>query len=227
MQSDEFTKHVYRQGDRYEVTLPWKEEHLPIPNNYELSSNRLRSMHFKLQKKLEFLKEYDQIIKEQLSSGIVEEVSEKEVTNIQSSDAHNENIHYIPHHAVKRQNRETTKLHVVYDGSAKSNNQPYALNDCQETAPNYIPQLLEVLLRFRWNPIAISADIEKAFLMVRINRNNREMLRILWLKSPYDPRSDMIHLRFCRLMFGLRPSPVTLRPTILVSCKIHASRVLN
>ena len=47
VQSDEFTKHVYRQEDRYEVTLPWKEEHLPIPKNYESSSNRLRSMHFK------------------------------------------------------------------------------------------------------------------------------------------------------------------------------------
>ena len=215
VQSDEFTKHVYRQGDRYEVSLPWKEEHLPIPNNYELSSNRLRSMHFKLQNKPELLMEYDQIIKEQLSSGIVEEVPEKEiekikVTNIQSSDAHGKNIHYMPHHAVIRQNRETTKLRMVYDCSAKSNNQPYALNDCLETGPNYIPQLLEVLLRFRWNPIAISADIEKAFLMVGINRNDRDMLRFLWLKNPYDPRSDVIHLRFCRLMFGLRPSPAIL-----------------
>ena len=198
MQSDEFTKHVYRQGDRYEVTLPWKEEHLLIPNNYELSGSGLRSMHCKLQKKPELLKEYDQIIKEQLSSGIVEEVPEKEVekievTNIQSSDAHSENMYYIPHHAVIRQNRETTKLLVVYDGSAKSNNQPYALNDCLETGPNYIPQLLEVLPRFRWNPIAISADMEKAFLMVGINRNDRDMLRFLWLKNPYDSRSDMIH----------------------------------
>ena len=170
-------------------------------------------MHFKLQNKPELLKEYDQIIKEQLSSVIVEEVPEKKIekiTNIQSPDAHSENIHYVPHHAVIGQNRETTKLRVVYDCSAKSNNQPYALNDCLETGPNYIPQLLEVLLRFRWNPIAISADIEKAFLMVGINRNDRDMLRFLWLKNPYDPRSDMIHLRFCRLMFGLRPSPAIL-----------------
>ena len=158
MQSDEFTKHVYRQGDRYEVTLPWKEEHLPIPNNYELSSNRLRSMHFKLQNKPELLKEYDQIIKKKLSSRIVEEVPEKEiekieVTTIQSSDAHSENVHYVPHHVVIRQNRETTKLRVVYDCSAKSNNQPYALNDCLETGPNYIPQLLEVLLNGNGIPL--------------------------------------------------------------------------
>ena len=174
VQSKEFTKYVYRQGDRYEVTLPWKGEHLPIPNNYELSCNRLRSMHAKLQKKPELLKEYDQIIKEQLSCGIIEVVPEEEVVKIEvanatSTNPQNEDIHYIPHHAVIRQNRETTKVRVIYDGSAKSKDQHYALNDCLETGPNYIPHLLEVLLRFHWNPIAISADIERAFLMIGIS----------------------------------------------------------
>jgi hypothetical protein len=83
-------------------------------------------------------------------------------------------------------------------------------NDCLETGPNSIPHLLHVLLRFRWNPIAISADIEKAFLMVGINPRDRDMLRFLWMKNPYDPQSNIIHLRFCRLMFGLRPSPAIL-----------------
>ena len=54
VQSEEFTKYVYRQGDRYEVTLPWKGEHLPIPNNYELSCNRLRSMHSKCKRNRNF-----------------------------------------------------------------------------------------------------------------------------------------------------------------------------
>ena len=30
------------------------------------------------------------------------------------------------------------------------------------------------------------------------------------MKNPFDPRSEMIHLRFCRLMFGLRSSPAIL-----------------
>ena len=85
-------------------------------------------------------------------------------------------IHYIPHHSVIRQNRETRKLRVVYDGSANSKDQQHALNDCLETGPNSIPHLLDVLLRFRWNPIAISTDIEKAFLMVGINPCDRDML---------------------------------------------------
>ena len=172
-------------------------------------------MHFKLRKKPELLREYDQIIKEQLFSGVVEEVPEKEIeqiesNNTQSRGTQHQDTHYIPHHAVIRQNSVTTKLHVVYDGSEKSKDQQYALNDCLETGPNYFPQLLDVLLRFRWNPIAISADIEKAFLMIGVNPDDRDMLRFLWMKNPYDPQSEMIHLRFCRLMFGLRPSPAIL-----------------
>ena len=33
------------------------------------------------------------------------------------------------------------------------------------------------------------------------------MLRFLWLKDPYVLNSEVLQLRFCRLVFGLRPSP--------------------
>ena len=113
--SEEFSKYVYRQGNRYEVSLPWKSEHLTIPNNYELSRNRLRSMHFKLPKKPELLKEYDRIITEQLSSGVIEEVPEKDIENLeadnsQSQEPERKDIHYIPHHAVSRNNKNSKQL---------------------------------------------------------------------------------------------------------------------
>ena len=89
-------------------------------------------------------------------------------------------IHYMPHHAVVRQDKDTTKLRVVYDVSAKSESEGRSLNEFLETGPNFIPHLFDVLVRFRWNPVAISADIEKAFLMVGIDSNDRDMLRFLW-----------------------------------------------
>ena len=73
-------------------------------------------------------------------------------------------MHYLPHHEVIRKNRESTSVRIVYDGSAKSPGQQLSLNDCLPTGPNYIPQLADVLVRFHWNRIAITADIEKAFL---------------------------------------------------------------
>ena len=200
---------VKRNGERNEIELPWKNDCLPIPDNYNLCYNRLKSMHHKLSKTLDVLREYDGIIQEQLASGIIERVPNPEVETRNNVDTH-----YLPHHAVIRQNRETTKLRIVYDGSAKSLGQDPSLNDCLPTGPNYIPQLVDVLARFRWNPIAISADIEKAFLMISIQESHRDMLRFLWLKDPFVFNSEVLHLRFCRLVFGLRPSPSILGATL-------------
>ena len=72
-------------------------------------------MCYKLNKMPEVLKEYDHIIQEQLTSGIIGKLPNSEV-EMRNKEA----VHYLPHHAVMRQTRETTKLPIVYDGSAKS-----------------------------------------------------------------------------------------------------------
>ena len=41
-----------------------------------------------------------------------------------------------------------------------------SLNDCLETGLNCIPKLFNILVQFRWHRVAVTADIEKAFLVV-------------------------------------------------------------
>ena len=197
---------VRHNGQRYEVELP----------NYNLCYNRLKSMHFQLSKTPDILRELENIIQEQLAAGIIENIP-----NQSSEELNDEDVHYLPHHGVIRKNRETTKLRIVYDGSAKSPGQQLSLNDCLPTGPNYIPQLADVLMRFRWNRIAITADIEKAFLMIGIQENQRNMLWFLWLKDPYVVNSEVIQLRFCRLVFGLKPSPSILGATLTHHLDAH------
>ena len=148
-------------GQHYEVALPWKEDCLPSSNNYGMCESRLRSLHQKLKAKPELLSEYDNIIKEQEQNGIVERAPVKNIEN----DLEAKRVHYSPHHAVVRKDRETTKVRVVYDGSAKSSKQDRSLNDCLEVGDNYIPLIFDMLLKFRWNTVGLTADIEKAFLM--------------------------------------------------------------
>ena len=105
-----------------------------------------------------------------------------------------------------RQHSQTTKLRIVYDGSARDVGDNYSLNDCLQKGPNFIPKLFEILIKFRWNTVALTADIEKAFLMIGINEADRDVLRFLWFKHPNET-SEMIHLRFTRLVLGLHPSP--------------------
>ena len=107
------------------------------------------------------LQDYDNIIKTQLQKGIIEEVDSKNIGIIGQT-------HYLPHHAVVKKDRETTKVRVVYDASAKSKSSGCSLNDCLHIGPKFEQRILDILLRFRIYPIALTADIEKAFLMVGI-----------------------------------------------------------
>ena len=88
-----------------------------------------------------------------------------------------------------------------------------SINDSLYPGPNLIPKLLDVLVQFRNHPVVLSADIEKAFL-INVHEGDRDMLRFLWFEEPPNPNSEVIHLRFTRLVFGLRPSPAILNSMI-------------
>jgi len=84
-------------GERYEVNLPWKEGNLNFSDDYLLSLNRLRSLHCRLLKDPQILKEYDHILQEQLSKGIIEKVQEPQ---FKPNTMQEGMVHYLPHHGV-------------------------------------------------------------------------------------------------------------------------------
>ena len=180
-------------------------------DGYILSLNRLRSLHCRLLKYPQIFKEFNHILQEQLSKGIIERVPESQT---RYNSAQRAMVHYLPHHGVVRQHSSTTKLRIVYDGSAKAGKDECSLNDCLQVGPNFIPKLFNILIKFRSHPIAITADIEKAFLMVGIFSLDRDVLRFLWLEDPLNPQSNVTQFRFTRLVFGLRSSPAILGAVI-------------
>ena len=150
--------------------------------------------------------EYDKIIKDQLKAGIIETVKPDILSESTRGDCKS-SIHYLPHHGVVREDRQTTKLRIVYDGSARALGDSYSLYDCLQTGPNYIPKLFNIMIQFRWHKIAITADVEKAFLMIGIDSMDRDFLHFLCVKDPCKLPYELIHLQFTRLVFSLRPSP--------------------
>ena len=99
------------------------------------------------------LQEYDGIINEQVRNKIVEPVklSESEIQG---------RIHYIPHHAV---------VHTCsYDASTRDKNGT-SLNNCLHKGLKFDQNIINILIHVRVHRVALSADIEKAFLMVGID----------------------------------------------------------
>ena len=87
--------------------------------------------------------------------------------------------HYLPHHAVIKEDKQTSKLRIVYDASARSNGP--SLNDCLYAGPTFGQNIMDILPRFRIHRVAVIADIEKAFLMVSVSEEDRDALRFLWI----------------------------------------------
>ena len=159
------------------------------------------------------LREYDDIIRDQVDKGIVEPVTE--------TDPALSRLHYLPHHAVIRTDKTTTKLRIVYDASAKLNGP--SLNDCLHTGPKFNQLILDILMRFRSFKVALTVDIEKAFLMISVAERDRDVLRFLWVDDPAKDPPDVRILRFTRVVFGVSSSPFLLNATI----KYHLEQYLE
>ena len=90
------------KNGRYEVSLPWKQFHLLLPDNYALSQRRLLKLLKRLCQDSSLLRDYNAIIQEQIEKGIV-----KDPPPTDTMPAH---LHYLPHHPVVRQEKEPTKV---------------------------------------------------------------------------------------------------------------------
>ena len=200
-----FTQQISMKEGRYEVHLPWKESHSLLPDNYDLCRKRLTGLLQKLKKSPDLLRDYDVMIQDQLRKGIVEPVTDPD----QFVEG---KLHYLPHHAVVRTDKQTTKLRIVYDASAKMSGP--SLNECLHTGPKFEQSILDILLRFRLHKVALVGDVEKAFLMVSVAPEDRDVLRFLWVDSVDSPHAKIMEFRFTRVVFGVSSSPFLLNATI-------------
>lgn len=213
--SDHFSSSVTRKGARYEVSLPWRQEgYKSLPTNYELSRRRLVGLLRRLRQNPEILKKYDSTIREQLRDGIIEVVEEEKATDPGP-------VHYLPHHVVIRQDKETSKVRILYDASAKSSGP--SLNECLHVGPKFNQKINELLIRFRSYPVALVADIEKAFLMVSVSPKDRDVLRFLWVEDPFSERDKLTTLRFTRVVFGVSSIPFLLNATLRYHLEAYRS----
>ena len=190
-----FLKISFFDKGRYTVRLPFRKHHGTLPDNFDLSVTRLNSLVRRLKKSSELATEYSKVIEDQKKQGIIEEFS----PFLEKAEVGK--THYLSHHAVVRQYALTTKIRVVFDGSAQC---LPSLNDILETGPSTVPAVFDILLRFRSYMIPLVADIAQAFHQICVSREDINCLKFLWVNDLNAVEPEIVFMRFLDVVFGLR-----------------------
>ena len=202
---DNFNKSVQFVDQHYSVRLPFACDTSILPDNFSLCKTRLNTLIHKLSTDRSKLIEYDAIIRKWDEDGITENVDR----NLETVGP----VHYLPHRAVIKEDRATTKMRICMDASAHRRGSP-SLNEVLEAGKCMLPKLFDVLVRWRVWKIALISDIKSAFLQIRVDEKDRDYLRFLWVDDVTKENPEIVAKRFTSVLFGLKSSPFLLGATL-------------
>ena len=159
---------------RYQVTLPRRDDILPLGDSRAQASSRYYSNERSILRR-NMWRSFQDVVQGYLDLGHAELVPALEPTPQTS--------YYLPMHSVIKQSSTSTKLRVVFDGSAASSS-GVSLNQPLMVGPTLHPTLATVLIKFRSYPIALTADISKMYREVELAEADRDLHRFLWRPTP-------------------------------------------
>ena len=208
---DHYNKHfTYSSSNcRYQVTLPRKPDCQPLGESRPQALQRFFSNERSIIHR-GFHKEFQAQIRGYLDANHAELVptSELHLTNF-----------YLPMHSVTKQSSTSTKLRVVFDGSAATSTGA-SLNSILQIGPTLHPTLANILIKFRSYMVAITADVAKMYREVELAPQDRDLHRFLWRPTPDDPLLDY---RMTRVTFGISASPYLAIRTLQQTARDHGT----
>ena len=176
------------------VQLPVKENISQLGDSKSAAAKRLNQVERRLASNPVLRLQYSAFMEEFISLGHMELVSN-------GGEPHQQ--FYLPHHCVLKPSSTSTKLRVVFDGSAKSSS-GLSLNDCLRVGPTVQDDLFTLLLRFRTHLIALKADIGKMYRQFEVAEHQQDLQRILWRPSVQDPVQVF---KMTRVTYGTAAAP--------------------
>ena len=179
---------VKLEDGHYQIALPWRQNPPFLPCNRFMAERRLQALKTRLLQDGELLENYKATMGQYLAMGHARRVPLDEI-NVQDKP-----LWYLPHHPVLN---KPGKTRVVFDCAAK--HKGTSLNDQLLTGPDLTNSIVGVLMRFREEQVALSADIECMFHQIRVAPEDRDAFRFLWwpngdlAQQPIDHRME-VHL---------------------------------
>ncbi|XP_053681566.1 uncharacterized protein LOC128732345 [Sabethes cyaneus] len=173
---------------------------------------RFQLLERRLQREPGLSAEYHKFMREYI------ELGHMRLANMISED--DMNCCYLPHHPVIKESSTTTKVRVVFDGSAKTSTGS-SLNEALCVGPVVQDELIATILRMRTYPIALVGDIAKMYRQVLVHRDDTSLQRILWRFSTDEPIQVY---ELLTVTYGLAPSSFLATRTLLQLADDEGSR---
>ena len=180
---------------RYEVGLIWKDAAKSLPDNRAFTRKRLELLEKRLERDPQLKATYTETIENDLHKGFIKKLEDRQLTQPVAHES------YLPYHAVIHPHK-LGKIRRV--GGAAARYQGTSLNDCLLSGPDLLNSLVVILMRFRQELIAVSADIEVMFCQVAVPEEDPPVLRYLWRNNPTD---KVEVYQYVRHIFGDKCSP--------------------
>lgn len=168
---------------RFVVSIPFNSNKLNLGVSRDMAIRRLMQVERRLSRKPHQREQYLKFMEEYQALGHMSKIPADQLPEKTGT------THYLCHHFVENEDSSTTKLRVVFDGSAKSSS-GVSLNDTMLVGATLQDDLYDLLLRFRFYPIAMKADIAKMFRQFYLKPEDRQLHRIVWRESPEKPIYD-------------------------------------
>ncbi|GFW65448.1 DUF1758 domain-containing protein [Trichonephila clavipes] len=186
----------YNDEGRFVVTLPIYRDTSRLGNTKGIAISRLLAMERRFQVDKDFERQYKKFMIEYESLGHMMPVENNE----KSMDP---KIYFLPHHAVMKGDSVSTKLRVVFDGTCKPSN-GNSLNSILGICKMLKPDLFTILVKFRLNEIAFSADIQQMYRQILIDQEDQNFQRIVWRESKDSPIREY---KLCTVTYGTASAP--------------------
>ncbi|XP_053617910.1 uncharacterized protein LOC128679591 [Plodia interpunctella] len=163
------------ENGRFRVKLPLIDTPDCLGDTYAVAKRRFINLEKRFKRNPVLKAEYSKFINEYEMLGHLSESKVKPDT-----------CYFLCHHAVLKETSESTKLRVVFDGSAPSSS-GYSLNDILLSGPNIQDSLFSILVRARQYKYLLTGDIEKMYRQVEVTESDRNLQLILWRERESEP----------------------------------------
>lgn len=182
------------EANTWTAPLPFRSSRNRLPNNRPQAVKRLAAVRRNLDKKPHMKKDFINFMQKMFDAKQAEPAPPL---------TEGQECWYLPLFGVYHP-RKPEQIRVVFDSSAK--HEGVSLNDVLLCGPDLNNTLIGVLIRFRKEPVAVTADVQQMFYCFTVCEEHRDFLRFLWYEDN-DLQKPVREFRMTVHVFGNSPSP--------------------